>query len=132
MQRTTEHQTLVEMRAKLEQLQHKLDEKMEHAVADVQLFANAALLHQYLLSSNESERYTLLQPPLLRQFAGYHEAHPTYQEIRVLTPDGEEDAALCAARSRQCAGERGAHVLFPGVAQDPGRLQRLLPQPGQR
>jgi diguanylate cyclase len=92
LQETTEHQTLVEMRAKLEQLRQQLDDEVDHAVADVRLFANAALLRQYLLSGDENERYTLLQSPLLRQFAGYHEAHPQYYEIRVLAPDGEEDA----------------------------------------
>ncbi|MGV1098645.1 response regulator [Thiovibrio sp. JS02] len=60
--------------------------------ANLELFARAELLRSYLLVPEEEARYAIFQTPLLTQFARYMEAYPEYYEMRVLLPDGYEDA----------------------------------------
>jgi len=64
--------------------------------ADLALFSGSDLLRNYLAVEDAADRYEILQTPLLSQFASYMAAHPEYYEIRVLLPDGSEDARLAA------------------------------------
>ena len=50
----------------LGQLQLNIQSLMTHAAANLELFANSDEIQAYLLSENESDRYQLLQPSLLR------------------------------------------------------------------
>jgi HAMP domain-containing protein len=89
--KTSEHRTVAEMQAKLAKAAVEVDTTLASARANLQLFANASLLSQYLLTADIDKRYMVLQKPLLRLFASYQEAFPAYSEIRVLLPDGTED-----------------------------------------
>ncbi|WP_221250787.1 bifunctional diguanylate cyclase/phosphodiesterase [Desulfuromonas versatilis] len=94
LQDTSEGKTRVEMDTKLSQLSRQLETIRQTALANLELFSEAALLTQYLQTGDDLERYSLVQPPLLRLFASYQRAYPQYQEIRVLLPDGYEDARM--------------------------------------
>lgn len=59
--------------------------------SNLELFSNDNLIHKYVLTSEES-RYDLLMPALLRLFSTYQKAYPDYYEIRIIMPDGFEDA----------------------------------------
>lgn len=59
--------------------------------SNLRLFSNDALLHKYVVS-DEEYRYNLLLPAILKLFGSYQKAYPEYYEIRVLMPDGFEDA----------------------------------------
>ena len=50
------------------------------------------LVKKYVLTSDDEQRYALTLAPLLRIFRSYQEAFPEYYEIRILLPDGYEDA----------------------------------------
>lgn len=80
-----------EMDKALDQLSSQLDFMVTTARANVNLFAQAETLQKYMVTADETQRYLLMQPGLLRQFASYQRAYPEYFEIRVLTPDGFED-----------------------------------------
>ncbi|MEW6500717.1 MAG: ATP-binding protein [Thermodesulfobacteriota bacterium] len=73
-------------------------------LADLTLFAGSDLLRNYLAVEDAAVRYEILQTPLLTQFATYMAAHPEYYEIRVLLPDGVEDARLVAGDRTGVAG----------------------------
>ncbi|UCF92424.1 MAG: HAMP domain-containing protein, partial [Desulfobacterales bacterium] len=88
----SENNTLDQMRALLEQLEFNFRSKTETAQANMQLFSSSHILEKYVETEDETERYTLLQPVLLRLFNNYQKAYPEYYEIRVLQPDGYEDA----------------------------------------
>ncbi|MBF0131408.1 MAG: response regulator [Magnetococcales bacterium] len=62
------------------------------AKSNLELLSNAQLVKDYMANDNEGSRYGILQLPLLNLFASYASAYPEYYEIRVLMPDGEEDA----------------------------------------
>ena len=62
------------------------------AMANVELFSSSFLVEKYALTTNEEERFTLLQRPLLNLFSSYQQAYPSYYEIRFILPDGYESA----------------------------------------
>ena len=68
--------------------------KQETAAArgNLQLFMSNVVVAKYATTSDENERYSLLQNPLLEVFKACQRAFPSYFEIRFLLPDGYEDA----------------------------------------
>ena len=125
MARSVEQRTVAEMQAKLAQAAVEVDTTLVTARANLELFANASLLSQYLLTPDAEQRYTVLQKPLLRLFASYQAAFPAYSEIRVLLPDGTEDvrrrnrldeprlsAALDKAFFSALSAAQGQHAAF--------------------
>ena len=89
---TAEQKTLDQMDTLLEQVGRQVQDHLRTTRANLDLFSESVLLHSYLLTEDEDERYTLMQPSLLRLFASYQKSYPDYYEIRVLLPDGYEDA----------------------------------------
>lgn len=88
---TAEQKTLNQMDTLLEQVGRQVQDHLRTTRANLELFSESVLLHSYLLTEDEDERYTLIQPSLLRLFASYQKSYPDYYEIRVLLPDGYED-----------------------------------------
>jgi len=91
---TTERKSFDEMTTVMHEIEGHMQTLLQTARANVGLFAESDLLEKYLLTTDEWERYTLMQRPLLRLFASYQQAYPGYYEIRVLLPDGYEDTRL--------------------------------------
>ncbi|MGD2083567.1 MAG: EAL domain-containing protein [Chromatiales bacterium] len=76
----------------LEHTHHLVQHELDTARANAAALAENELVGRYLLTEDELDRYTLLQPALLRLLQGYQRVFPQYYEIRVLLPDGYEDA----------------------------------------
>ncbi|MEO5376164.1 MAG: response regulator [Magnetococcus sp. DMHC-6] len=89
---TVTEQTLGEVNNLLRFTQLDMMTHLNTAKANVDLFSGSQLLQGYLTNEDEESRYGILQMPLLNLFASYAKAYPEYYEIRVLMPDGEEDA----------------------------------------
>ena len=83
--------SLAQMSALLDQVSRSAQAHLKTTQANIKLFAGSNLLKSYILTHNEADRYTLMQPPLLRLFASYQRAYPDYYELRILLPDGYED-----------------------------------------
>jgi diguanylate cyclase (GGDEF)-like protein len=83
---------LQQMEVVLWQVARQVRSVIRTAEANADLFASEYLLEKYALTEDESERYRLLQRPLLRSFASYQKAYPDYYEIRFILPDGYESA----------------------------------------
>ncbi|MEW6594902.1 MAG: response regulator [Thermodesulfobacteriota bacterium] len=80
--------------------------------ADLTLFADSDLLRNYLAVEDAATRYEIFQTPLLSQFGTYMAVHPEYYEIRVLLPDGSEDARLAAAGSARARSNESGSAWF--------------------
>jgi signal transduction histidine kinase len=65
--------------------------QLETAKANVNLFSNSRLLQKYVQTSDIEERYSLVQPALLRQLKTYQESYPVYYDMWVCMADGTED-----------------------------------------
>lgn len=106
----------------LDQMVDKYLDVQTTAEANVELFSNSELLHKYLLTQSEADRYELLQPHLLKLFAGYQEAYPDYYEIRVLLPDGYEDTRSTVVRLDNKSDEEAAQAYFQSALANPEEL----------
>ena len=91
---TTTERTLKEMSTLLDQLGHNIQNRLQTAEANLDLFSRSVILQRYMLTVDEGQRYALLQPSLLNLFRSYQQAYPEYHEIRVLLPDGYEDTRI--------------------------------------
>jgi len=78
----------------LNQLEDQIRLEKQTTEASIKLLGESDLISKYLLTSDEWERYSLLQPILLRLLDSYQEIYPSYAELRILLPDGYEDTRL--------------------------------------
>ena len=113
----------------VEQVNRQIQARLAAARADVVLFASSHLRRRYMLVDDESQRYQLLQPTMLRQFASYQRANPEYDEFRIVLPDGYVDT-LYATSTAPDATEDGApegHVRSAFRSEDEVLVQ--IPSP---
>ncbi|MDH3910890.1 MAG: ATP-binding protein, partial [Rhodospirillales bacterium] len=103
---------LGEMKNHLQNVTQNFDATLGNALANLELFSNSTLLQKYVLTPDDAERYRLMLQPLLRLFAGYQKAYPDYYEIRVLLPDGYEDARATTERLPNSTEEEGDTQWF--------------------
>lgn len=101
-----------ELSTLLNQLKMHSMAMMTTAEANLDLFANSSQLHTYMLNESESERYSLLQPSLMRLFASYQAAYPEYYEIRILLPDGFEDTRSAKGEHANLIEDESGTELF--------------------
>ncbi|MBU0909393.1 MAG: diguanylate cyclase, partial [Proteobacteria bacterium] len=85
------------------------------ATKDIELFSNSNLLENYLLTTDEEVRYTLLQPTIIRLFSSYQKANPNYYEIRILLPDGYEDTRVVLTDLPNITEEEGETEIFQAM-----------------
>ncbi|MEA2079272.1 MAG: hypothetical protein U9P00_05330, partial [Pseudomonadota bacterium] len=114
----SKQKAFAEMRASIDHLAGHLGLEVETARANIELFANHALIKKYILTSDEEERYTLLQAPALRVLASFQKAFPNYYEIRILLPDGYEDIRRTSVSSLDnLTEEEDKNPLFMAMQQ---------------
>ena len=119
LRNTAEQKTLDQMETLLDQVGRQVEDHLRTTRANLELYSESVLLQSYLLTEDEEERYTLLQPTLLRLFGSYQKSYPDYYEIRVLLPDGYEDTRLVAGGLRNTSDEEGGSAFFRAAADSP-------------
>lgn len=115
MREQTEDKVERELATLLGQLNMQSNALMSTAKANMQLFANSNQIQNYLLNESETDRYTLLQPSLLRLLSSYQSAYPEYSEIRILTPDGYEDTRATVSGHANRTEEEFGSDLFQAL-----------------
>ncbi len=78
----------------LSQVENSFNQQLTSINANIALFTSNYLVHKYALTTDETERFGLLQRPLLNLFRSYQQTYPDYYEIRFVLPDGYESARL--------------------------------------
>jgi diguanylate cyclase (GGDEF)-like protein len=86
-----------ELTSMIDTVQREYDALRTSAVANTRLFASNVLVKRYARVDALEDRYTLLQPALIREFKRYQEAYPAYYELRFIDPDGFEDTRVVNA-----------------------------------
>jgi signal transduction histidine kinase len=79
---------------------------LETARANVNLFSSSRLLQKYVQTKDIEERYSLLQPALLRQLKTYQDAYPVYYDMWVCMADGSEDVRSLSKSERLSIPEK--------------------------
>lgn len=80
--------------------------------ANLELFSRSELLKNYMMIPDEQTRYAIFQNPLLTQFSRYMEVYPEYYEMRILLPDGYEDARVVQGDIGNVTEEEGDSAWF--------------------
>ena len=119
---TARQTSLDQMATLLDQIELYAGSLTQSAEANVELFSRSEVLHRYVRTEDEMDRYTLMQPTLLRLFANYQEAYPEYYEIRLLLPDGYEDARWTSEPARNVTENESASPFFIAIEQHDGDL----------
>ncbi len=119
---TNFEKTVSQVETILDQLAFSLRSELEGAKANTHLLGNATVLKRYLLTTDENNRYALLQPALLRLLHSYLDAHPSYHDIAVIYPNGEEDTRVT----------RGVFPLQPVDTPTPRAARDILALPTER
>ncbi len=124
---TAEQRSLDQLETLLDQLSNNVRARLHTLEANVKLLAGATLVKRYVLTEDEEERYALLAPPLLKFFQFHLDAYPDYFEIRVLLPDGYEDARATREPLRNASEEEADSEWFRLLADlDEGALLHLF------
>ena len=108
----TRQASLGQMDTVLNQVALHVRSRIQTAESNIALFANSILLENYMLTDDEGERYGLMQQPLYRLFSTYQKAYPEYYEIRILLPDGYEDARITSRPVPNIREEEGNTFYF--------------------
>lgn len=115
LREASEQRMFAEMSASLSHLRAHIETEVETARGNIKLLSNQVLIKKYILTEDEEERYTLLQPVLLRLFSSYQEAFPEYYEIRIFLPDGYEDARQTRPYIDNLTDEEGGSAFFKAL-----------------
>ncbi len=86
-----------QMSTLLDQVEHGAQNHLSTVRSNIDLFSGSQLLVNYVLTKDETDRYSLLQPALMRLFSSYQRAYPDYYELRILLQGGYEDMRLTKA-----------------------------------
>ncbi|NNJ94202.1 MAG: EAL domain-containing protein [Halobacteria archaeon] len=112
LREASEQRVFGEMQASLDHLREHVAAEIESARGNIELLSRQTLVRKYILTDDEEERYTLLQPALMRLLSAYQEAFPEFYEIRVFLPDGYEDARQTRPFIENYSDEEGDSALF--------------------
>ena len=122
LRETSERRTVDQMRTFLEQVGVQVGSRVQGAMADVQTVGRLGLVERYVLTNDERQRYTLMQPSLLALFADYQRIDPDYYEIRILLPDGYEDTRSTPEVVPNITDEEGSSWYFQAMQRSPDDL----------
>ncbi|MGB5298955.1 MAG: EAL domain-containing protein [Thiogranum sp.] len=122
----SKQKAFAEMQASIDHFAGHLGLDVETAVANIDLFANHTLIKKYILTSDEEERYTLLQGPTLRVLHGFQQAYANYYEIRILLPDGYEDLRRTSIPLENLTEEENENPLFVAMQQAGDSVSSLI------
>jgi len=122
----SKQKAFAEMQASIDHLAGHLGLDVETAVANIDLFANHTLIKKYILTSDEEERYALLQGPTLRVLHGFQQAYANYYEIRILLPDGYEDLRRTSVPLVNLTEEENENPLFVAMQQAGDSVSSLI------
>ncbi|NNE85591.1 MAG: response regulator [Alphaproteobacteria bacterium] len=115
-----------EVETTLDQSIISINAGIQNAQANVQLLANSPLVQKYVLTDDIDVRYALLLPTLLDEMAAVQAAHPLFKEIRILTPEGFEDARSASHLLVNKTEDESNTVAFEAIKQNQESVTTLL------
>ncbi len=127
---SAEQRTVDQMTTLLDQLTVNFQAQVNTAAANVRLFSDVTLVRSYMLTEDDEERYLLMLPSLLKLFKNYLRVYPDYDEIRLLLPDGFEDARATLQPIPNASEEEADTPLFQALSHFEGEvLSRAIVNP---
>lgn len=115
--------TLGQMSTLLDQLSRSNSAYLDTVQANIELFSGSNLVKKYILTHDETTRFNLMQPSLIRLFASYQRAYPDYYELRILLPDGYEDTRSTLERLPNKTEIESGSALFQQLSETTDTIQ---------
>lgn len=115
-----------EMKALTSQITLNTQELISSTRANVTLFSESSLVQKYLLTTDEEDRFLLMQPSVLRLFASYQRAYPYYYEIRLLLPNGFEETRRTNINIANTTEEEGRTSVFYAISTAKDDVQSMF------
>ena len=112
---TARERSIEQMAGLLDRVRADLQSRVRTLEANVTLFSNTLVMKKYAITTDDSVRYRLVQPALLRMFQTYLQAYPDYREVRFLLPNGYEDARSARAGLPNVTEEEGETAFFQAL-----------------
>lgn len=116
MRSNAEENILRQMASLTRQISISAQTASETMKANAILFSGSGLLKTFLFTPEE-ERYHFALLPMLNLFSSYNKAYPAYEEIRVVLPDGYEDARFSADGVANISVDESRQVWFRSMEQ---------------
>lgn len=105
LEQTTEH-----LVRQLNHLDEHMTQTRESGQKAVQMFANSNVVNKYLGHQDTNKRYQTFYRPMMEFFQGYQRQYPDIAEIRLILPNGYEDArSLVEYQKNQTENESSNH-----------------------
>lgn len=123
LEENSRENTLGQMNTLVDQVGRSILAHQVTAQSNIELFAGSKLVKKYILTGDEADRYTLMQPSLMRLFASYQRAYPDYYELRILLPDGYEDARSTLTRLPNKAVHEKRSLFFKKLKSTKKKVQ---------
>ncbi|MBF0307974.1 MAG: HAMP domain-containing protein [Magnetococcales bacterium] len=96
----------------LQQATGRIHNQLQTLRTHLEIFSHSEILEKYLTTTSEEERYTVLQPALIRLFSGYQVAVPDYYEVSLILPNGFEDTRVTNTELANKTEEEGDTPFF--------------------
>lgn len=122
LEQNSRETTFGKMSILLDQVSRNASAYLSTVQSNIELFSGSNLIKQYILTTNESDRYSLMQPSLIRLFSSYQRAYPDYYELRILLPDGYEDTRSTLANLNNKTEDESELDFFKQLKQHNGNL----------
>ena len=114
------NRTQYQMTTLLEQIESQTEIQLRTARANASLFANTALIKQYIREQASPERKHELERQIMDMLFNYQLAYPEYYEIRIITRDGKEQLRSVLGSIHNLATDESSSSYFIEASNNPG------------
>ena len=115
LERAHSERMLMELEIRVAQASRSISAIIHNAQSNAVLLSNADVVQAYLLEDIEKDRRATMRPALLDRFIETLQHHPDYEEIRVILPDGREDARLARSSIENRTEVESGSPLFDAL-----------------
>ena len=114
------NRTQYQMTTLLEQIESQTEIQLRTARANASLFANTALIKQYIREQASPERKHELERQIMDMLFNYQLAYPEYYEIRIITRDGKEQLRSVLGSIHNLTTDESSSSYFIEASNNPG------------
>ncbi len=104
----------------LEQIRFHTESLLQTARANASLFASAEPVRQYILTDSDDRKKSRLRNEVQDLLFNYQLAYPEYYEIRILSPDGQEELRSIIGNVENLSTDESSTAYFRGSSSKPG------------
>lgn len=118
LRENAEQRLLSQLSSELQKISSQSEAAIQAIENDLEILSTFSVVHRYLLTDDEESRYTIVLPSLLKLFQTFQDTHKNYYEIKILWPDGYEDARSALREINNESDDESATIIFQELMKD--------------